>query len=187
MALESKTIRLREIRDEDIDFVVALRNDLGTQAWSRTLPPDTTRSMYEKRYHDKEFSFDRTDGHFVIALTKTDQPIGYAAYSGLKDRHEVMIGLAVARTHWGKGYATLACDLLLGFLFDEAGVQVVRWWTTSDNEGSVALARKLGFVDGVRLRNGIFRGGQFADNLQLDLLRSEWYERQPDRSDGMSV
>jgi len=35
MALEGKFVILREEREKDLPFLVALRNDLETQAWSK--------------------------------------------------------------------------------------------------------------------------------------------------------
>ena len=42
MALAGKLTILREEQPEDMQFLVDLRNDLDTQAWSQTLPPDYT-------------------------------------------------------------------------------------------------------------------------------------------------
>lgn len=46
MPLEGELVILREERPEDMNLQVELRNDLETQAWSKTLPPDYTESMY---------------------------------------------------------------------------------------------------------------------------------------------
>ncbi len=186
MALEGSTIRLREIRSADLDYLVSLRNDLETQAWSRTLPPDTTRQMYERRYLDRTFSIHRDSAAFAIAELGSDDIVGYAAYSDLHDRHEANIGVAVDRDHEGTGVAFEASELLLEFLFVRLGLAVVRLWTTSDNPRAVALAERLGFSVGIRLRQGIFKAGVFADNLQMDLLREEWFERRTDLTDGMA-
>ena len=40
MPLEGKKVRLREVRESDLPLLVSLRNDLDTQGWSQTLPPD---------------------------------------------------------------------------------------------------------------------------------------------------
>ena len=45
MPLEGKLVILREERPEDMKFLVVLRNDLETQAWSKFLPPDYTEAM----------------------------------------------------------------------------------------------------------------------------------------------
>ena len=66
MALEGKLTILREERPEDLPFLVELRNDLETQAWSQTLPPDYTLGMYAKRLESREFSYERDDGRFRV-------------------------------------------------------------------------------------------------------------------------
>ena len=40
MPLNGERVRMREVRPTDFPMLVELRNDLDTQAWSRTLPPD---------------------------------------------------------------------------------------------------------------------------------------------------
>jgi RimJ/RimL family protein N-acetyltransferase len=47
----------------------------------------------------------------------------------------------------------------------------------------VGAAEKLGFREGVRLREAIFKDGTRHDNLVMDQLRGEWLERHPDPPD----
>ena len=50
MALVGKNILLRAQPPEDLPFLAELRNDLETQAWSKTLPPDYTELMFTKQF-----------------------------------------------------------------------------------------------------------------------------------------
>ena len=58
MHLEGDRVILREEQRDDLAFYRGLRNDLETQAWSKTLPPDYTAQMYVKRFESREFSYD---------------------------------------------------------------------------------------------------------------------------------
>ena len=74
-------------------------------------------------------------------------------------------------------------EVLLSFLFDELGVRVVRLWTHSGNPRAVGLAEKSGFQESYRRRESIYKSGQLLENLQMDLLREEYYARHPALTD----
>ncbi len=187
MPLEGELVILREERAEDLPFMVALRNDLETQAWSKTLPPAYTEPMYRKRFEGAEFSFDPDLARFIVDYKETGERAGYVSYSNLNRRFGVTIGIMVAKEYWGKGLALDAQEVLLRFLFVELGVRVVRLWTHSGNPRAVGLAEKSGFRISGRGRESIFKGGELYDNLMLDLLREEYFERHPELVDGLPV
>lgn len=185
MPLEGDAIRLREVREEDLPIFDRLRNNLATQAWSRTLPPDYTAEMIRRRYWDRDFSYRRTDGVFIVEVKESGEAAGMVSYSDVVDRMEATWGLAIHEDFWGTGVAFDAGDTLLRFFFEELGLRVVRLYTHTGNERAVAAFQKLGFRIAVRLPNAIFKAGRHADNLSMDLLREEWYASHPELEDGM--
>jgi RimJ/RimL family protein N-acetyltransferase len=174
---------LREERPEDLPFLVELRNDLETQAWSLTLPPDYTLGMYAKRLEGRAFSYDRSDGRFIIVEKDSNELIGSVVYSSLRSRWSATLGIIVAKPFWGGGYAMDALEVLLKFLFEELGLRVVRLWTHSGNLRAVGSAKKLGFTLSYRQREAIFKNGQLFDNIGMDLLRDEYYAQHPELTD----
>ena len=180
MALTGDLVRLREVRDEDLPMFVRLRNDLATQAWSRTLPPDYTIEMVRRRYLDRDFEYRRGDGIFVIEAIADGEAVGTISYTGLVDRMEAVWGMAIDRDRWGTGMATEAAELLLRFLFLELGLKVVRLYTQTENERAVAAFRKLGFREAARLPVSIYKANRMAENIVMDMLREEWFELHPD-------
>jgi RimJ/RimL family protein N-acetyltransferase len=185
MALEGKWTILREERLEDQPFLVQLRNDLETQAWSKALPPDYTLEMYQKRFSSREFSYQRADGRFIIVEKDSAEPVGSIVYSGVEARWEATLGIMLAKKHWGGGYASDALETLLRFLFEELGLRVLRLWTHSGNPRAIGSAEKLGFKISYRQRQAVFKGGQLYDNIGMDLLREEYYKLHPELTDGM--
>jgi RimJ/RimL family protein N-acetyltransferase len=183
MPLEGKLVILREERREDLGFLRELRNDMETQAWSKALPPDYTEPMYAKRFEGREFSFDPTDGRFVIVHKETGEPAGSISYTGLERRFATTMGVMVAKKFWGAGVALDAQEVLLRFLFTELGVRVVRLWTQSGNPRAVQLAQKSGFQVSGRLREAIFKDGQLYDTVMADLLREEYFALHPELTD----
>lgn len=183
MALEGKLVRLREERESDLPLLVDLRNDLETQAWSRTLAPDFTLHMYRQRYEERGFSFRRKEARFIIEVLETGEPVGYAGYYGLVPRLSVVFGLSVAKPWWGTGVALDTQEVLLKFFFEELGLRVARLYTHSGNPAAVGLAKKSGFRIAVRERESVVKAGKLYDNLVMDLLREEYYADRPELTD----
>jgi RimJ/RimL family protein N-acetyltransferase len=180
MVLEGSLVILREERKEDMDLLVTLRNNLETQAWGKTLPPDYTLPMYIKRFEDRTFSYDRSEGRFIIILKETQEVVGMIVYTDLQPRFEATIGIAVLQKFWGQGIAYDAQETLLKFLFVELGVRVVRLWTQDGNKGMVRLAQRSGFKISGRLRQAAFIRGNVYDTLIIDLLREEYFSLHPE-------
>jgi RimJ/RimL family protein N-acetyltransferase len=183
MALEGELVLLREERPEDMKYLVALRNDLDTQAWSKTLPPDYTESMYMKRFEAREFSFDRDDGRFIIVSKNNQEFAGTISYTWSNPRWGAAIGIMVSKKFWGSGFAFDAQEVLLKFMFQELGLQVIRLYTHSGNPAAIGLAEKSGFQISVRQREAIYKNGKLYDNLSMDLLREEYFARHPELED----
>lgn len=183
MPLEGTLVRLREERAEDVPLLTELRNDLETQAWSKTLPPDFTEPMLRKRFESREFSYDPLEGRFIVERTDTGEAIGYVGYSHLERRLGVSIGVMLKQDAWGQGFAEEANDLLLRFLFHELGLRVVWLWTHSGNPRAIRLAEKVGFRVAARFRDAIFKDGHLLENVAMDQTRDEFYARHPDLID----
>jgi RimJ/RimL family protein N-acetyltransferase len=183
MGLEGKLVFLREEKEEDLEKQKNLRNDLATQGYSKTLPPDYTYPMYEKRFQERKFSFDRTDGKFTIISKDTNDYVGHISYSEYEDRFSASIGIVIDKRFWGTGMAYDAQETLLKFLFLELGCQVVRLWTESGKPYAVGLAKKSGFKVSGELRNSTYKGGTINNTLIIDLLRDEYFALHPDLTD----
>ena len=101
IALEGKLVILREEQPEDMARLTAMRNDLETQAWSKTFPPDYTESMYLKRFEKREFSFSPEEGRFIIESKEAHEFAGTISYTGLEPRWAATIGIMVAKNRRG--------------------------------------------------------------------------------------
>jgi RimJ/RimL family protein N-acetyltransferase len=183
MSLEGKLVILREERPEDMKLLVELRNDLETQAWSKTLPPDYTEAMYMKHFHSREFSFDRADGRFIIESKESGEFAGTLMYTDLEPRWSAMVGIMVAKKFWSSGFAFDAQEVLLKFLFEELGLRVVRLYTHTGNPRALKLAEKSGFKLSFRQREAVYKEGVLHDNLMMDVLREEYFANHPELQD----
>ena len=171
--MTGKLIRLRPHKEEDYEFFAALKNDLRTQAWNQRLPPratvKTVAKWVEKEYEKPDcgtWSIETLEGELVGHIGYGEGPLRFAA----------SIGVITGVDFWGKGYAMEAHELLLEFLFEERGIQVIRLWTQAGGERGVAAAQKIGFKISARFREGSIIGGKLVDGIYMDMLREEYYE-----------
>jgi len=185
MALGGKLVVLREEQPEDMPRLTALRNDLETQTWSKTLPPDYTDNMSMKRFEAREYSYDPQEGRFIIISRENGEFAGSISYTDLHPRWSATIGVMIVKKFWGTGFALEAQEILLKFLFAELGLRVVRFYTHSGNPRAVGLAKKSGFKVSVRQRQAIFKNGELYDNIVMDLLREEYFSLNPKLVDNL--
>lgn len=185
MPLEGEIVILREEQPEDMSLLAAMRNDLETQAWSKTLPPDYTETMLLRRYQDREFSYDPQEGRFVMIVRASGEFAGSISYTGLNPRWSATVGLMVEKKFWGTGLAYDAQETLLKFLFTELGLRVIRLFTHTGNPRAIGLAEKSGFKISARQRQAIFKNGELLDNIVMDLLREEYFSSHPELVDNL--
>lgn len=172
--LEGKTIRLRPVKEEDYAYFADLKNNLFTQAWSQRLPPNFTPEKMRKRFQEAN---DRPNSAILAIETLDGTLVGNINYHEGLPRFDATFGLALAREHWGKGFADEAQELVLEFLFRERGIQVVRLWTQSGFPWAVRAAEKLGFKVSIRFRENTIIDGAVRDTVYMDMLREEYFAR----------
>jgi RimJ/RimL family protein N-acetyltransferase len=171
---EGKLVRLRPYRDGDLEYFAGLRNDMRTQGWNQRMPPRATTENTRERLEDRQ----RSQHSAVLAIeTLEGQLVGYVTYEEGPIRLKAMLGAITGPEHWGKGYAREAQELVLRFLFEDRGVQVVNLWTTSWNEKAMRGAEKLGFKLGARLREATVMDGKCFDAIIMDMTREEYYSK----------
>lgn len=105
------------------------------------------------------------DGAFIgtVAAFKTDW----------KNRH-ISVGISLDRAVWGQGCGTDAMKTLVRVIFTEMNLHKVKLSVIAHNPRAIRSYEKVGFqVDG-RLRDEIFRAGQYYDLIEMSLLRRDW-------------
>lgn len=92
-----------------------------------------------------------------------------------------MIGYALARDQWGKGYMTEAATAVLAFGFDILGADAISSYTYPQNKASQRVLEKIGmrFETTLHLAERRFDGVVF-DNTCYLLTCEEWEAREGD-------
>ena len=169
--LNGQLVNLRPIKDADLEYLAALKNDMRTQGWNQRLPPSYTPRTVRERI---ERNTGPNKGVWAIE-TKDGKVVGHISYDEERVRLRASIGIITGMEAWGKGYAREAMELILRFLFEERGMQVALLYTLSDRVRMMGLAKKLGFRTSSVLREATVIGGKASDAIIMDLLREEYY------------
>lgn len=175
---EGIRVRLRPVRDDDLDELVPLANDEGVARWTDLPHP------YERGHAAK-----------VIALAHEELRLGQSAYLAVcdVDSDELMgmtslanldleskngeVGIWLGRPYWGNGLAMEAFDLLLEIAYQRLDLTKLFGVVLEGNEASVNLFERFGFQEEGRLRWHTKRDEAWMDKIFYGLLREEWERR----------
>lgn len=157
--LSDGVVTLRGLAPDDVDAVFAACQDPEIPRFT-TVPSPYLREHAEAFVSDLgavRWHAERPDPlggvepvrHGVLAITDATS----ARLCGTIDLQKVdlasgtaTVGYWMAAEERGRGLTTRALRLLMLWAFDEAGLQMVRWEAMRANEGSRAVAEKVGFV-----------------------------------------
>ncbi|MGW1818993.1 GNAT family N-acetyltransferase [Streptomyces sp. NPDC002125] len=88
-------------------------------------------------------------------------------------------GIEVARAHRRRGYAAEATELVLTYMFAEQRHHKCEVEVYAFNDASLALYRRLGFVEEGRLRQHEFFAGAHHDVVLLGITAAEYWATHP--------
>jgi len=75
---------------------------------------------------------------------------------------------------WGRGYGTEAKQLLLGYAFQELGLNRVTSHVFASNPRSLRCQLRCGYREEGRMRKAAFIQGEWVDVIVLGVLAEEW-------------
>ncbi|MFB4426487.1 GNAT family N-acetyltransferase [Streptomyces sp. QL37] len=84
-------------------------------------------------------------------------------------------GIEISRDHRRRGYAAEATELVLTYMFAEQRYNKCEVEVYAFNDGSLALYRRLGFVEEGRLREHEFFAGGHHDVVLLGITAAEYW------------
>ena len=173
---QGENVRLRPMRMEDAEqrFFDSLDSPSRQVLQYRIELPTSVelqRSALEKYAGCKDadgvimFAIENGEGLSVggISLHSRDEKNGLFSF-----------GIVISREHRRKGYAEDAVRILLRYGFWERRYQKCNSACVHTNDGSIALHKKLGFVEEGRRRSGLFLNGKYYDDILFGMTREEF-------------
>lgn len=147
--IEGARIVLDRVVDSDAD---ALRDLIDNPRVQRYLPTylfekkrddvhETIRLLYGDLFANKESLI------LAIRLKETGDLAGLAEFYGLRDElHKVSVGYRLRECYWGRGLATEAAGLMVGYLYDHTDIEIITASVMVDNPASARVLEKCGFI-----------------------------------------
>ncbi|WP_371680873.1 GNAT family N-acetyltransferase [Streptomyces sp. NBC_01276] len=174
-----KRVRLRGIEPDDAtafmgfavdeeglgDLVSPPRSAEGYRVWAReraTAAPDADRFQLAV----EAVGTGETVG--AVGSHQADARTGWFEY-----------GVTIGAEHRRQGYAAEAAVLLLRFMFEENRYHKCQVRIFAHNEASLALHRRLGFVEEGRLRELAYLSGRYHDVVMMGMLADEFARLHP--------
>lgn len=85
------------------------------------------------------------------------------------------------KTEWNKGYGTETMLLLARHCFETLNLNRVCLRVYAGNPRAKRSYEKAGFVEEGRLREAVYKHGQYDDVIMMSVLHSEWMDRKKDK------
>jgi RimJ/RimL family protein N-acetyltransferase len=174
--LPGRRVVVRRFGPQDVAEFAAYRSDAEVaryQSWDAPYPPEEG----ERFVAQLMTAHPDTPGEwfqFAVALRATGQLIGdCAAMVRADDPSQCEIGFTIAPRYQGRGYATEAVRLLVGYLFAR-GKHRITACCDPRNAASAAVLERLGMRREGHLRQSTWAKGEWTDDLLYALLQEEW-------------
>jgi RimJ/RimL family protein N-acetyltransferase len=170
-------LRAHEVDDWEVFWSHDTDTELARAGWWITPPQsaEATKKWNEEQalnreQHDRSFVIETPSGEIAGSLStnRTDQRSGTFGY-----------GLGIFAEHRQRGYATDAIRVLLRYYFGELGYQKAHAEVYEFNAASLALHRRLGFVEEGRRRRVYRTGGRYFDEVLFGITAEEFANANP--------
>lgn len=173
--LEGEKVRLRPIEREDLPRFVRWFADPEVRRHLLVYLPFSLTQ--EERWYEELQERLRRSESVVLALETLDGlHIGNIGLHEIdwKNRH-AELGIVIGeKAYWGQGYGTDAIRTLLRLAFEEMNLHRVYLVVDEDNLRAIRCYEKCGFREEGRLREAVFREGQYHDQLVMSVLQAEF-------------
>ncbi|MFF5219228.1 GNAT family N-acetyltransferase [Micromonospora sp. NPDC000442] len=173
ITIPGRVITLRELRPDDAADALAIIGDDRVTQWLSFDSRDHAAAvaMVEGAVTRAQLT-PRNEYYLAVADTE-DRMIGFARL-GLTGHQAAKLGYAIGADHWGRGYATDAARMLVGFGFQELGLHRITAAIGPDNAASIAVVKRLGMQYEGRLRDHVYTNGAWRDSQLYSILATEW-------------
>ncbi len=176
-------MRLRAIEKEDLPLFVAWLNDPEVSENLFTVIPLSLAS--EEQWYQHILERQPEARPLVIEIPQGEgwQPIGVTGLEGIDwINRSAELGLFIGvKSLWQKGYGQKTLRLLLKHGFETLNLNRIYLRVFEKNQRGIHAYEKTGFVREGRLRQAMYRNGNYLDVLLMSVLQEEWNNRIKER------
>jgi [ribosomal protein S5]-alanine N-acetyltransferase len=147
--LRTERLVLRPVTEEDVDVMLAIRNEPGVVETANVPKPSSREQMEERVRRRVELWRERGFGSWLILLEGS--PVGFVEVAPIGegsgvDPEEIELGVVVHPDHWGRGIAGEAGLAVAADCFGRVGLERVYAGVDPTNAKSLRVVEK---VDGL--------------------------------------
>jgi len=169
--IETRRLILRELTDQDVDFIYAHFSDEDVCRF--LFDEEPVRSAEEAMGIINWYKDAGSKDHFRwgLELKENGHLIGTCGFHFLdRKNNEAEIGYDLSRQYWRQGFMHEALGAILDIAFSHMKLNRIQAFVYTGNEGSCRLLEKLMFTqEGIARDKNLFRG-RYYDHYCYSLL-----------------
>ncbi|MBA4380275.1 MAG: N-acetyltransferase [Anaerolinea sp.] len=169
-------IRLRSIEREDLPRFVEWLNDPEVIAGLALYLPFSLAE--ETKWFEKMIERPAEERALGIEIRTEDgwALIGSCGFHNIEWTNRAgEVGIAIGdKTCWNQGYGSEVMLLLLRHGFETLNLNRVFLRVHAPNRRAISTYEKAGFVQEGRMRQAVYKNGEYQDVLFMSVLHSEW-------------
>lgn len=166
---------LRAVTREDLSRPRGFANDLAVELAGGGDPPIPRPFERIEKDFEREVS-EPPRGRTNFAIETNGKCVGTCGLFDIDvNARHAGLGIGIGdREYWGKGYGLASVALLLDYAFRLRNLRRVWLEVHAENERAIRSYRACGFVEEGRMREHVWLGGRYVDNVIMGALREEW-------------
>ena len=173
--IETERCHLRQLTDNDIDFIFKHFSDAGVTEYLMDAPPVSDIMEAQAIIDLFKNPESKTQNRWGIVTKTGNQLIGTIGYHRwFKSCYHAEIGFDLSQQYWGKGIMTEVAQEVIRFGFESMGLNRINGMVYVGNDRCLKLTQRLGFTIEGRLKDYFCLNGKFYDHYLLALLKREW-------------
>ncbi|WP_326690001.1 MULTISPECIES: GNAT family N-acetyltransferase [unclassified Streptomyces] len=178
LTLRTERLILRPFEERDVEAVATACDDPDIQRFVPVPEPYTLKDAVEFVRGASPAGWREDTMYNFGVFTHSGELVGSMglvrlAHLRTADR-QAELGFWTARGHRRRGYTAEAGRAVVDWAFDSLGVERLEWVAQAENEGSRAVALRIGFVEEGIQRARIVHRGTRRDARIAALLPSDW-------------
>jgi RimJ/RimL family protein N-acetyltransferase len=175
--LEDDVVLLRPLKKQDIDLLLHFSTaepDTWQYSPTKIAGEDNFKKHYEEAIKLKE---DKKEYPFIVYDKRTQKYAGSTRFYDIQLPNQT---LQLGYTWYGKEFQATGLNkhckyLLLGFAFEQMGMERVEFRAHAGNERSIAAMKSIGCtVEGIMRKVVPLHGAGRRDTIVLSILKEEW-------------
>ena len=176
--LLGKRIRLRGAEQTDLPNFVRWMND--PEVIRNLLLYTPLSSLDEQVWFDIMIKSPKEEHVYVIEIFEDNNwlAIGSTGFHSVDWKNRsTEIGISIGeKKYWNCGYGRDTMRLMLRHAFNDLNLNRVYLFVFETNERARKAYLASGFVEEGRLRQDVYKNGQYIDVFVMSVLRSEWQD-----------